>query len=224
LRGRRQGNSNFDESRVTTDDRGKTGKRAEAQIGFMLGEKEIHNRPRRMHTKTWTTIILALEIRLRRVGFAVLEGPDHLLDWGILRWGADVDPVLATIQRISPLLALYSPSFVVLKSLNLARKARLRMRAIDAVMRELTSRSIEVRMLKRADVRLAFRQSGSRNKYQIATSIAERFPELKRKLPTKRKAYQPERYNAVIFDAVALALTHRLRHEACIPQADMEES
>jgi Holliday junction resolvasome RuvABC endonuclease subunit len=166
--------------------------------------------------KTWTTRILALDIRLRKVGFAVLEGPDHLLDWGILRWRAEVDPVLATMHRISPLLALYSPSFVVLKRLNRVRKARRRKRVIDAVMRELTFRSIEVRMVKRADVRHAFRQSGSRNKYQIAASIAERFPELRRKLPPKRKAYQPERYNAVIFDAVALAVTHRSQCEVCI--------
>ena len=63
----------------------------------------------------------------------------------------------------------------------------------------------------------AFHQSGSRNKYQIAASIAEKFPELRRKLPTKRKAYQPERYDAIIFDAVALVLTHRSHCEVCIP-------
>jgi Holliday junction resolvasome RuvABC endonuclease subunit len=177
-----------------------------------------------MQMKTWTTRILALEIRLRRVGFAVLEGPDHLLDWGILRWRAEVDPVLATMQRISPLLAFYSPSVVVLKQLNSSRKARRVKRVITAVRHRVATRAIEVHNVKRADVRQAFRQSGNRNKYQIAAAIAEALPELRRKLPPRRKSYQPERYNAVIFDAVALALAHRLHCKFCVELPNAESS
>jgi len=170
-----------------------------------------------MQTETWTPRILALEIRLRRVGFAVFEGSDHLLDWGIERWRPGVDPVLATMRRIGPLFDLYSPRVVVLKHLNGARKARRRKRVIEAVMRRLASRAVEVRTLKRSDVRNAFIGSANHNKYQIAATIAEMYPELRRKLPPRRKTYQPERYNAVIFDAVALALTHRFHREACAP-------
>jgi hypothetical protein len=161
-----------------------------------------------------------LEIRLRRVGFAVFEEPDHLLDWGIRRWHAGIDPVSAIMRCISQLLELYSPSVVVLKRLNGARKARQRKRLIEAVIRQLVSHSTELRTLKRSDVRHAFRRYGGRNKYEIADAIAETFPELRPKLPPKRKAYQPERYNAVIFDAVALALAHRLRKEGSVaPEA-----
>ena len=89
-------------------------------------------------------------------------------------------------------------------------------------MRQLVSYSTEVWTLKRSDVRHAFQRNGGRNKYQIAAAIVETFPELRPKLPPKRKAYQPERYNAVIFDAVALALTHQQRNEATIPPEAMD--
>lgn len=79
-------------------------------------------------------------------------------------------------------------------------------------------------MLKRTEVRQAFRQLGSRNKYQIAATIAETFPELRPKLSPQRKPYQPERYNAVIFDAVALALAHRSHCEASADLTDLEAS
>jgi Holliday junction resolvasome RuvABC endonuclease subunit len=167
---------------------------------------------------------MALEIRLRRVGFAVFEGPNRLLDWGIRRWVRGVDPVLATVRRISPLLTLYAPSVVVLKRLNSSRKARQRKRVITAVGLQLMPHSVEVHMIKRAEVRLAFRLSGSHNKYQIAATIAEVFPELRRKLPPKRKAYQPERYNAIIFDAIALAMAHQSCCGACAAHAKGEFS
>jgi len=177
-----------------------------------------------MKTKVCKSRTLALEIRLRRVGFAVFEGPSRLLDWGIRRWPAAANPTATIALRIDPLLSLYSPSMVVLKHVGHARVAMPRKRVIDAVRKRLIARPIAVHMVKIDEVRQAFYQSGNRNKYEIAAAIAQLFPELRRKLPPKRKAYQPERYNAVIFDAVALALTHRLRYEACIPPTNMEDS
>ena len=113
-----------------------------------------------MQSRSSRTRILALEIRLRRVGFAVFEEPDHLLDWGIRRWQAGIDPVLAIMGCVSQLLELYSPPVVVLKRLNGARKARRRKSLIKAVMRQLVSHSTELRLLKRSDVRQAFRRHG----------------------------------------------------------------
>jgi hypothetical protein len=169
-----------------------------------------------MKSKRHKTRTLALEIRLRRVGFAAFEGSDRLLDWGIRRWRADADPVSTIVRLISPLLSLYSPSVVVLKHVGQARKAKQRLRVILAVKRKVMERSIEVHIVRCANVKEIFRQSGSRNKYESASSIAQAFPELRRKVPPQRKAWQPERYNAVIFDAVALALTHQSQCEICV--------
>jgi hypothetical protein len=152
---------------------------------------------------------LALEIRSGRVAFAVLEGAAQLLESGIRRWQSDANPAKSAMERIHPLLALYSPGVVVLKKLGSDSKSKKRRNVTLAVKWNLAKCFIEVHMIERNDVRNAFRQSGSKNKYLIADAIVQMFPELKWKLPQKRRAWQPERYNTAIFDAVALALTCR---------------
>ena len=128
------------------------------------------------------------------------------------------------MRRTDHLLSLYSPSVVVLKNVGNASNAKQRKRVITSVMHKLVMRSVEVHMVKRADVRQTFRQSGNRNKYEIASTIAQMFPELRQKVPPKRKAWQPERYNAVIFDSVALALAHQSQCEACAEPTNAEDS
>jgi len=152
---------------------------------------------------------LALEIRSRRVAFAVIEGTSHLLEWGIRRWRSDVNPAKSVMERIDPLLALYSPSVVVLKKVGHASKMKKRRSVILAVKRKLAKRFIDVHMVERADVRQRFRESGNRTKYQIASTIAQMFPELRLKLPPKRRPWQTEHYNIAIFDAISLALAYR---------------
>jgi hypothetical protein len=151
--------------------------------------------------------ILALEIRSRRLAFAVLEGTSHLLECGIRRWCSDVKPAKWAMERIDPLLKLYSPSVVVLKQMSNVSKTKKRKMLILAIKWEMAKRFIDVHLIERTDVKEVFRQSGSQNKYLIAAAIAQMFPELKWKLPQKRRPWQPERYNAAIFDAVALAIT-----------------
>jgi hypothetical protein len=150
---------------------------------------------------------LALEIRSRRLAFAVLEGTNHLLECGIRRWCSDEKPAQLAMDRIDPLLTLYSPSVVVLKQLSNVNKMRRRRDIILAVKWKLAKRFVDVHLVDMMDVKKVFRQSGSKNKYLIAATIAQTFPELRWKLPQKRRPWQPERYNAAIFDAVALAIT-----------------
>jgi hypothetical protein len=52
-------------------------------------------------------------------------------------------------------------------------------------------------------VRRFFDQTGSATKHEIASTLAEWFIELAWKLPAKRKPWQSENYQMVIFDAVA---------------------
>lgn len=119
------------------------------------------------------------------------------------------NPAKSVMERIDPLLALYSPSVVVLKKVGYASKMKKRRSVILAVKRKLAKRFIDVHMVERADVRQRFRESGNRTKYQIASTIAQMFPELRLKLPPKRRPWQTEHYNIAIFDAISLALAYR---------------
>ena len=46
-------------------------------------------------------------------------------------------------------------------------------------------------------------------KQDASQKISEIYPELKTKLPNKRKPWEPENYYQGIFDALALVLTHQ---------------
>ena len=168
--------------------------------------------------------ILALEIRSRRLAFAVLEETSHMLECGIRRWCSDADSARFAMQRIDPLLTLYSPVVVVLKRMSNTGKTKKRRSVILAIRWTLAKRFIDVHMVEKDDVKEAFRQSGNQNKYMIAATIAQMFPELKWKLPQKRRPWQPERYNAAIFDAVALAITCRLQCGASAKLQDTKET
>src|ERR1035441_8215480 len=136
---------------------------------------------------------ITLEIRSRRFAFAVLEGSGYLLECGIRRWSSDVNPAKLAMERIDPLLALYSPSVAVLRRVGPATKMKRRRYIILAVKRRLAKRLINIHMIDRADVRLRFRESGNQTKYQIASTIALIFPELRSKLPPKRRLWDRTR-------------------------------
>ena len=56
-------------------------------------------------------------------------------------------------------------------------------------------------------MREAFLQYGARTKQQIATDIANQFPELAPRVPPVRSCWMTEHYSMATFDAVSLALT-----------------
>jgi hypothetical protein len=117
------------------------------------------------------------------------------------------------MERIEPLLALYSPSVVVFRSMGSANKWQKRRRVIFAVKRTLAKRSIDVQVITRGDVRSRFIETGSKSKYQIAIAIAQMFPELRMKSPPIRKPWQTEHYNIAIFDAIASALAYQSQRQ-----------
>jgi hypothetical protein len=100
---------------------------------------------------------LALEIRSVRMAFAVLEGATHLLESGIRRWQSDANPAKSAMERIDPLIALYSPSVVVLKRLDRVRKSQKRRTVILAVKWNLTKRFIGKRVVFPSGIRAGLR-------------------------------------------------------------------
>lgn len=68
-------------------------------------------------------------------------------------------------------------------------------------------RGIPVRLISSTSVRKAF-PDNNHNKYQIATMIATRYPELSPRLGPKRKLWQAERYSMSVFDSAALGIAY----------------
>lgn len=148
--------------------------------------------------------VFALDLHPLSFGYAIFEGPNELVDWGIksFRHGANAVKVPLNV-KLALLLDQHEPNVVVIKAPRTAALKKVA-RTIAAMARY---RRIPVRLISRTSVRAAFPEN-NRNKYQIATVIAARYPELSPRLGTRRKFWQAEKYSMSIFDAVALGIAY----------------
>lgn len=160
-----------------------------------------------MHDKR----IIAIALRSRRFGFAVFEGPKRLLDWGMVFYPLNNDVQRAAAsKRVASLLTLYIPSVVVVgrtRLLNVRIDSGVRP-ILRSIRREASSRLIPVRLMRAAEVRKVFGQPRTKSKHEIATMIAQMYPELLWKLPPKRRIWESEHPIMTMFDAVALGFAY----------------
>lgn len=153
--------------------------------------------------------VFALDLHPLSIGYAMLERPDELLDWGIKSFRHGVNAVKVPLNaKLALLLDQYGPDIVVIKEPKTARHKKM----VRAVMKLAQCRKTPVRRISCSSVRDAFPDE-SRNKYQIASVIARRYPELSPRLGIRRKVWQAERYSMSVFDAVAIGIAY-LTHDA----------
>src|SRR5437773_7193997 len=150
--------------------------------------------------------VLAIDPSTRGFGFAVLEGPNRLIDWGVKE--TKTDKKRRTLQLIDALIDRYEPKVIVVEDYE--GKGSRRCRRIQGLINDISKlaskRKIRVRSFSRAKVKQAFSELGAPNKQEIAGAIAKRFPELAPRLPRFRKPWMSEDYRMSIFDAVAFAI------------------
>src|SRR5215475_14213326 len=158
--------------------------------------------------------VLAVDPSTRGFGFAILEGPHRLIDWGVKE--TKVDKKRKSLRFIAELIDRYQPSMLVVEDYTGkgSRRCRRVRELIKDISRIAVQRKINVRNFSRLKVKQAFSESGPSNKYEIAIAIAKRFPELAPRLPRFRKPWMSEDYRMSIFDAVGLGL-------ACVSAAKL---
>jgi hypothetical protein len=145
--------------------------------------------------------ILALDLHPRRFGYAVLEAPDSLLDWGVRscrKKGKPTDVLLH--RRLRQLLDLWKPTVLVIRtaSRTLPRQKLLREKLLEGVTAEAKN--------YRTSVRKASDNVETSTKYESARRVAEHFPVLARSLPPLRKPWESEDYRMSMFTAATLAI------------------
>jgi hypothetical protein len=148
--------------------------------------------------------VIALDPSRRGFAFAVLEGSERLVEWGVAALSSNEDREY--LVRVSELFDRYPPDLLVLEGEKGSRRglrARRRIRKAAALAGE---RKVSVLTPSRADVRRVFEASGT-TKWEIAVAISRFFTELEPRLPRKRKPWMPEDERMGIFDAVSFALT-----------------
>jgi hypothetical protein len=147
--------------------------------------------------------LLALEIRPQKAGFAIFEG-STLLDWGVTRYGKDTPPS----RRIRALVDLHGPSVIVTRRRPRLNHSQIGATVVESINRGAQRRSIRLQSLEANQIRAFFKQRGCESKHSTAVLLAEWFPELALRVPAERKLWESEPHNALLFDAVAIAVTY----------------
>jgi hypothetical protein len=148
-------------------------------------------------------LILAIYPTTSGFAFAVLEGTERLVDWGVTRvWAKSDNEFLA---RLEALIERYSPVCLVVEEAARSRRGVRARRRITLSSRYARSQKLTVSSASWAAVRQAIGE-GINTKHEIASRIASQFPELAVHLPPRRRAWDNEDPRINIFDAVAFAI------------------
>jgi hypothetical protein len=150
-------------------------------------------------------LICAIYPSTRGFGYAIFEGRNSLVDWGVKAIRSR-QRNLASLRSARELLAFYRPDALVLEDYQ-GRGSR-RAKRIRTLINLMTAHAREVRIptaaYSRSDLRASF---GVTTKREIAEAIVRDFPELEPRLPPVRKIWMSEDVRMNIFDAAALAIT-----------------
>lgn len=147
--------------------------------------------------------ILAVDLRSTRVGFAVIETPLQLVDWGKRALPADSCAALLVW-----LLHRYGITVIVIRGITVgSRRDTVRVRGgLRAIRRVARSSPVQLVVMSKSRFKRVFEPYGRNTRYGLARLMTVLFPELARFLPRPRRCYEPENRRMSAFDAVALAV------------------
>lgn len=174
------------------------------------------------HSQSKQHRILALVPSTKGLGFAVLETPSTLVDWGVKP--ATGNKNVHSLVSADGLLARYQPTVLVLEdptAPDVRRAARIRILHARLVA-VATRRTVKVKLLTRTRVRRFFLgEDAPGTKQAVAEILATQFPdELGSRLPPKRRLWMSQNYRMDIFDAVALAVAARPKPTRTVTGSD----
>jgi hypothetical protein len=146
--------------------------------------------------------VIALDPSPRGFAYVILEVPHYLVDWGVIQAkGA------ASLKRLEALLARYEPERCIIEDYTAPECRRVQHVKDFLFSLEMLAllRGMGALRVSQSVVRKHFAEAG-RNKYEIARALADRFPELRPRLPRVRKPWMSEDERMNIFDALSFAL------------------
>ena len=159
-----------------------------------------------MHNHSLVNRIVSLDVRSKTLAYAVLDGPLHLLYFGLSR-STHRD---FQASRVEKLMRKFQPQVIVLRKVpegskrdNPAVQATIKTIRSEARRLSVPLVSIEKRLIDQT-----FRPHCKPTKYQIAQLLSVCFPSLRWYMPSQRKIWMPEDRRMQYFDAAALGLAY----------------
>jgi hypothetical protein len=149
--------------------------------------------------------VLAVDPFSRGVGFAVLEGQDRLIEWGIKSTGRADNAKSARV--IDKLIDRFRPDVLALEDWDSAGSRRCR--RVETLLGRIAAKEgsrVLVRLVTRRQVRAIGPLPLTSTKQGRASFLGERFPEVQALVPPPRKRWTPEDDRMAIFDALSFAV------------------
>lgn len=143
--------------------------------------------------------VLGVAAASGRIGYAFIDN-QRLIDWGMSKLASTTPE--RTKEKVGSWIDLLRPEVVVSERREGTRKRGRTLTLFAAI--EDAAREADV--IGTTIHRVRFHK----NKYDEAAALAERFPELKPRLPERPPIWLPEPPGMIVFEALALALSVRL--------------
>ncbi|HEX7184744.1 MAG TPA: hypothetical protein VF756_23160 [Thermoanaerobaculia bacterium] len=163
-------------------------------------------------TPDYPTRIFAVDPTTKGFGYAILETPFRLVDWGLAHVSGEKES--GAVARFEELLDQFRPDIVILED-STAPGSRRRPRVqklLEKLRDTVRERGMAVHMIPRLAVIECFSSPDKRaTKFSITQHLAETFPDLAVKVPRRRKPWQSEDERMATFDALALAVTYAMK-------------
>ncbi len=147
---------------------------------------------------------LAIDPTTSGFGFAVLEGSERLVDWGLGRLEKPDDSLF--VKRMEKLLDRTAPQVLVLEDMRDSRRGERAIAWARLAEGSAAKRGIRVERISRAEVSERFASSG-KTRWEVGLAISRFFPVLVPSLPKKRRIWESEDRRMTIFTAASFALT-----------------
>jgi Holliday junction resolvasome RuvABC endonuclease subunit len=150
--------------------------------------------------------VLAIHPAGRGFGYAVLESPTRLIDWGVKT--TRQDKARKTLAMVSKLFKEYTPDILVVEDCRsgASRRGTRVEQLLTSIKTLAVLKGVRPCSISKRTVKNVFSAYQARNREQIAAVLAQRFPELAPWLPRHRKPWMSDDYRMAMFDAAALAL------------------
>jgi hypothetical protein len=158
-----------------------------------------------MDSRYGTSRVLAIDPTYRGFGYAIFEGPESLVAWGVKYASGDLD--VQRTSQLARLIACYEPDILVIEDCEVQgnRRRNTARTYLELAAAFAAKQQITVRRVARKNVLETFGPAST--KYRVAVTLAEHFHGLRERLPRERKPWQSEDERMSIFDAVAFAWT-----------------
>lgn len=164
-------------------------------------------------TRSQIRRVLAIVPHSKGLGYAVFEGIETPIDWGVKRVTGDKN--LATLKKVEHLIGLFRPDTIVLEEIEGSRRCERIKVLLHQIVEWAGTLGIEIARFSRKAVSGCLKLDLSVTKHQIACAIAELLPAIRPRLPGPRQPWQSEDYRMTIFEACGLCMAsfHRLHDQ-----------